>query len=81
MKVGVYSLKQVLYQGEAVSLNCKTKAGEITVLDNHRPLIGILEAGAIKIVDEKGISEIPVSSGFLEVRMGNDVRCIVDGLQ
>ena len=54
MNVGVYSLKNVLFQGEAKSINCKTRAGEITILDNHRPLIGILESGAIKSADEKG---------------------------
>ncbi|MEK9166204.1 MAG: hypothetical protein AAB846_00540 [Patescibacteria group bacterium] len=79
MNVGVYSLKNVLFQGEAKSINCKTRAGEITILDNHRPLIGILESGAIKIADEKGEKrEIFISSGFLEVRRDNSARCIVD---
>lgn len=79
MKLSVYSLKQVLFQGEAKSLNCKTVTGEITVLDNHETLITTLSAGVIKIVDNQNKEHFfPVKSGFLEVREGNEARCIVE---
>ena len=39
MKLSIYSLKKVLFQGEARLLNCKTIMGEITVLDNHELLL------------------------------------------
>lgn len=79
MIVGVYSLQKVLYQGEAREVNCKTAMGEITILDHHRPLISILRAGTMKIVDKNGQeSYIPVSSGFIEVRNGNETRCLIE---
>ena len=79
MRLSIYSLKKVLYDGEIESLNCKTKNGEITVLDHHRPLISILRAGALSIVDkEKKEHYIPISSGFLEVSVGNRVKLIVE---
>ncbi len=82
MKVGVYSLQKVLFQGEAISVNCNTRAGEITVLDHHEPLISILEKGTMKIVDtDKKEHYIPVSSGFLEVRSGNEVKLLVESAQ
>ncbi len=82
MKVGIYSLQKVLFQGEAVSVNCNTRAGEITVLDHHEPLISILEKGTMKIVDiDKKEHYIPVSSGFLEVRSGNEVKLLVESAQ
>jgi len=60
-------------------LNCKTVAGEITVLDNHETLITVLSAGAIKVVDDKaGEHFFPIKSGFLEVKENNEVRCIVE---
>ena len=78
MKVSVYSLKKVLFEGDAESLNCKTENGEITILDHHRPLISILKTGDIQIVDaSKKEHDIPVSSGFLEVGSGNRMNCIV----
>lgn len=69
MKVGIYSLEKVLYQGEAVSVNCNTKMGEITILPNHEELISILDRGTMKIVDnEQKEHYIPISSGFLEFK-------------
>lgn len=79
MKLSFYSFKKILFQGEARVLNCKTVAGEITVLDNHETLITVLSAGAIKVVDEKNNDHFfPIKSGFLEVKEGNEARCIVE---
>ncbi|MBI3631294.1 MAG: F0F1 ATP synthase subunit epsilon [Candidatus Staskawiczbacteria bacterium] len=79
MKVSLYSLKKILFQGEAQLLNCKTTIGEITVLDNHDSLITVLTAGVIKIVDKNQQKHFfPIKSGFLEVKAGNEVRCIVE---
>jgi len=85
MKLSIYSLKNVLFQGEAKLLNCKTVMGEITVLDNHETFIGVINAGIIKVVEKNpstgsGPREhfFPVKSGFLEVKPGNEVRCIIE---
>lgn len=79
MKLSVYSLKNILFQGEAISLNCKTVMGEITVLDNHETLITVLSAGVVKIVDtDKKEQFFEIASGFLEVKPDNEVRCIVE---
>ncbi|MBI4095010.1 MAG: F0F1 ATP synthase subunit epsilon [Candidatus Liptonbacteria bacterium] len=79
MKLAIYSLKKILFQGKAESVNCKTALGEITVLDHHRPLVTKLAPGVIKIIDkEKKDHYIPVSSGFLEMNSGNQAKLIVD---
>jgi len=79
MKLGVYSLQKVLYQGNAELVNCQTATGEITILDHHRPIISTLKRGVMKIVDrEKREHYIPVESGFLEVRAGNEARFLVE---
>ena len=79
MKLSVYSLKKILFQGEASLLNCKTMVGEITVLDNHETYIGALTAGVMKVVDNtKQEHFFEITSGFLEVKPGNEVRCIVE---
>ena len=78
MKLGIYSLKKILYQGTANAVNCKTEAGEITVLEHHRPLISVLQKGVVKITDEKEKDHyIQVRAGFLEVS-NNDARMIVE---
>ncbi len=78
MKLSIYSLKKVLYDGDAESVNCKTRIGEITILDNHRPLITELTSGVMKIVDKnKEERYINVSSGFVEIK-NNIGRILVD---
>ena len=60
-------------------MNCKTTLGEITILDNHEPLITVLAAGQIKVTDKSGKEHFfQVKSGFLEVKPGNEARCIVE---
>ena len=79
MKLSVYSIKNVLFQGEASALNCKTEMGEITILDHHETLITVLSAGPMKITDKSGKDNFfDIKSGFLEVKPGNEVRCIVE---
>ncbi len=79
VKLSIYSLGKILFQGQAKSLNCKTMVGEITILDNHEPYIGVLIKGAARVVDEsKKEHFFPIKSGFLQVSTGNEVRCIVE---
>ena len=79
MKLSIYSLKKILFQGEASLLNCKTVTGEITVLDNHETFITVLSAGVIRVIDKnKKENFFPIKSGFLEVKPKNEVRCIVE---
>jgi F0F1-type ATP synthase epsilon subunit len=79
MKLGIYSLQKVLFQGDAKSVNCNTRSGEITILDHHDALISILEKGTIKIIDaEQKEVYIPVHSGFLEVDKGSQVKILVE---
>jgi ATP synthase F1 epsilon subunit len=79
MKLGVYSLQKVFFQGDAKSVNCKTRLGEVTILDHHSPLISILDKGVVKIVDQNQREHfIPVVSGFLEVDSNNQTKLLVE---
>jgi F-type H+-transporting ATPase subunit epsilon len=79
MKVGVYSLQKVLFQGDAKSVNLNTRSGEITILDHHEPLISILEKGTITIVDKNQQEVfIPVASGFLEIDSESHAKLLVE---
>lgn len=79
MKLSIYSLKKILFQGEAEMLNCKTVMGEITILDHHETFIGVLTEGVMKVVDTaKKEHFFEIKSGFVEVKEKNEVRCIVE---
>ena len=72
MKLSVITLKGLVFEGEISSLNLKTTSGEITVLDNHRPLITALTKGQA-VVSKVGGDKLNfnIESGFLEVDRGN----------
>lgn len=80
MRVAIYSLAKIVYEGEASAVNAKTAMGEITVLDHHRPLISMLAPGPVRVTDAaKGDQWFEVKGGFLEVEpAGNSVRLLVE---
>jgi F-type H+-transporting ATPase subunit epsilon len=69
MKIDVVSLEKELYKGEADKVIVKTTHGEITVLDNHLPLVTMLVDAPLRIVEKDGKEHIiDIHGGFLEVR-------------
>ena len=79
MKVKALSLRGILFEGEALSVNVKTQSGDVTILDHHRPLISVLSAGRAVITDSAGAKKtIPVRSGFLEMSRQNELSLLID---
>ena len=80
MRVEIYSLQRILFEGDAASVNCKTAMGEITVLESHEPLISMLEEGPVKVVPAGGGPEqaFAVKGGFLQVNPEHAVRMLVE---
>jgi len=75
MRVAIYSIQSTLFEGEAEKLICETPHhGQITVLDNHLPLITTLIGPSVKVVERGNREkEIAIKSGFLEVRPASEV--------
>lgn len=74
MKLSIYTLKDVLFEGEAEKIITRTPLGEITVLADHLPIISTLTGPSVKIVDSNGKEEvIKINSGFIEVRPESEV--------
>ena len=72
MKLNIISLKGLEFEGDISSLNLKTTSGEITVLNNHRPLITALKKGEVVVIKEGGNKlNFNIESGFLEIGEGN----------
>lgn len=79
MKLAVISLGKLHFEGDAASVVCRTPAGELTILDHHRPLITELAAGTIKITDANHADTyVAISAGFLEINAENQARLLVD---
>ena len=79
MFLKVISLKGIKYECAASSLNIKTQSGEITILENHRPLITLLKKGVAVITDDKNQkTELEINSGFLEIAPENKISVLID---
>jgi F0F1-type ATP synthase epsilon subunit len=83
MLLNIYSLKNEVIQKEAKSVSVQTPNGEITVLENHEPLITPLVKGVVRIVEASGKTEtVEGGNGFIEVRpfpeKGGEVNILID---
>lgn len=74
MRLAIHTIEKTLFDGDIKSLTLPTEAGEITVLENHLPLVTLTKPGLIKVIDKSGKEHIIDfgSSGFLEVKPENE---------
>ena len=79
MKLHVYSLEKPAFERDAASVNLKTAIGELTILDNHRPLIVPIAKGPLRITEREGAEQvIEANGGLLEVRPESEVTILLD---
>ena len=79
MKLSIITLQGIKFEGEVSSFNLKTTSGEITVLNNHRPLITQLAKGEAVIIKENGEkTNFDIEAGFLEVRENNQATILTN---
>ena len=68
MTVEILTLESVLLSTEAKSVIVPGKSGRFEMLNNHAPIISILESGIIKITDNHGDEKlIEISGGNVEM--------------
>lgn len=68
IKFEIVTPERVVLREEILQVTIPTRAGEITVLPDHIPLISILKPGVIEVKTQgKNKEVIAVSGGFVEV--------------
>ena len=73
MKLSIYSIQRTLFEGEVESATLPTPMGEITVLDNHIPLISLVSPGSVRYTRSGDEQSLSLAGGVLEVRTENEV--------
>ena len=66
-KVMVVSPEQVLYEGDAEMVVCRTIDGDIAFLPGHAPFLGALGTAAVRVILPDAETTIAVHEGFVEV--------------
>ncbi|MCQ2059226.1 MAG: ATP synthase F1 subunit epsilon [Bacteroidaceae bacterium] len=68
LKVSVYSPVRNLYEGSAKSVELPSEKGRFMVLENHAPVLALLETGTVYIMtDNDTLVEFAISGGFAKV--------------
>ncbi|MEK9131104.1 MAG: ATP synthase F1 subunit epsilon [Patescibacteria group bacterium] len=78
LKLKIVTPERVVYEAIVDSVTLPTGAGEITVLKDHIPLVATLQAGEIRTKVGSKEHLLAVSTGFVEVRPGNEVVLLAD---
>lgn len=78
LKFKLVTPERILLDEQADSITLPTQAGEITVLEDHIPLVSNLKAGEIRY--RKGNSEqvFATSAGVIEVKNNNEVIVLAE---
>lgn len=78
IKLEVVTPNRVVLKEDVLQVTVPTKAGEITVLPEHIPLLSILKPGIIEMKNKDGEKEvIAVSGGFIDV-LKNKIVILAD---
>ncbi len=78
LQLKIVSLKEVVYNDYVDSVTLPTKAGEITVLPNHVPLISHLAKGTIRARFEGQQKPFEIDGGFMEVTPDSRLTVLLD---
>jgi len=78
IKLKIVTPERVVYEDVVDSVTLPTTSGEITILKDHIPLVSNLRSGEIRTLTGKEEILLSVSTGFVEVRPGNEVIILAD---
>ena len=81
MHIRIVTPEKIIYEDDIFQVSIPTTSGEITVMQNHIPLVSVLQAGELKIKDKDGEHIMAVSGGFLEVKANNELVILADNAE
>ncbi|MDD3646817.1 MAG: ATP synthase F1 subunit epsilon [Candidatus Gracilibacteria bacterium] len=84
MKLEILSFTGNLFKSDdVVSVTAMTKVGEVTILDNHTPLVSVLKPSTISVIyndaGERKEKDFAIGGGVLEVS-NSQVKLLIDML-
>lgn len=77
LKLNIVSPEGVAYEGNVESVSVPGSLGQFQILNNHAPIISLLEAGEVIYKDLAGERKVKtVKGGFVEVQQNNVNVCV-----
>lgn len=78
VSVKIVTLEKTIYENEVDSITLPTRAGVITVLGNHEPLIGVITPGMLVLTHQGTTTALAVTGGFFEVKYPSNMIILAD---
>ena len=76
MRLYVYTLDKILFEGDADVVSLPSVDGELAILPNHAPIVTTLKSGKVMIQSKSGHQNIPIQSGFAEVNQKQTILLV-----
>ncbi|MDQ2755985.1 MAG: F0F1 ATP synthase subunit epsilon [Actinomycetota bacterium] len=80
LQVDLVAADRKVWSGEARMVRARTSDGELGIMPQHQPLLGVLVSGEVVIHGEDGDQVVTVDSGFLSVEHDR-VTIVVDSVE
>src|SRR3989339_1525733 len=81
MKLKIVTPEKIVYENEVKQVTVPTTSGQITVMQNHIPLISVIQAGELIIQDNDNGQVMAIAGGFLEVKANNEMLILADNAE
>ncbi len=78
LSLKIVTPERLVYEAQVDSVTLMTTSGEVTILQGHIPLVAPLKSGEMKLKIGKQEEFLAISTGFVEVRAGNEVVVLAD---
>ena len=78
MTVSIIAPDRNVYSGEAVAITVPSVNGSFTALENHAPIVSLLEKGVIYVQEKDGSEKLSfnIKGGFVEISDNTATACV-----
>lgn len=81
LHLSIVTPERIVFEDEVDSVSVMTDMGEVTVLVGHIPLVANLRAGELRVKKNGEEYFLASSTGFLQVRPGNQIVILADSAE
>lgn len=79
MWLEIISPEKIIYEGEIALVQMPGEMGSFEIMNNHAPLVSLLEKGRVKVIDtSRNMFFVDISSGVVKVK-DNQIIILADG--
>ena len=76
LKLKIVSPEKVEFDDYVDSVKVPGVMGNFEILDNHAPIISVLQKGIVEYATKDGKEQLNVSGGFVEVQKNEESLCV-----